>query len=292
MEDTITRYSIDIFQKYKTNIKPPTKSVMREFELNMNNTEQSQNASRLKSSNVLNNAEIRANLNFLINRKNISDQDEELYDLIVNKLNKITEKNFNDIVDEFTKLHYTKAKHIYRLAESIIIKAIKEPSHSNKYAKLSANLIPCYIIANDTKVQFRTILLTLCQDIFNELIYDPKYDVQIEKKQEYDRNASYDTLDLSGLTNFFGHLYKYKVLPIQIILFCFDKLYKCIERKDAKPNKFEGIKTLVESCISHIENNDDKIMMKEKLQNILNEKYYVDNRTRFIIMDAVELIKN
>jgi hypothetical protein len=285
-ENTVIRYPIEIFQKYKSCIKKPL-DVLIEYTIG---NEQLQYASRLKSSTILNNTEIKANLNFLINRKNMSGQDEELYDQIISKLNKISDKNFDEIAEEIMNLPYTKSKHIYRLAESILIKSIKEQNYSEKYAKLSLSLLPCYIEINENKIHFRTVLLTICQDIFNELIYDSKYDVPIKKKQEYDRQIAYDTLELSGLTNFFGQLNKVNILPCQIISFCFDKLIKCIERGNATDNKYEAIKTIIESSINNIKDKDENIYndMKDKVNSIIEKKLFTEMRHKFIIMEALD----
>ena len=79
---------------------------------------------------------------------------------------------------------------------------------------------------------------------------------QIKKKHEYDRQISYESLELSGLNNFFGELNKVEILPNQVISFCFDKLVKCIERGNAKDNKFEGIKNLVMSSVKNIKEKE------------------------------------
>ncbi len=287
VENNTIRYPIEFFQKYKLYVKDKP-DILNEYEIGNENI---QYASRLKSSNVLNNTEIKANLNFLINRKNMSGQDEELYDQILSKLNKINDKNFDEIAEEIMNLPYTKSKHIYRLAESILIKSIKEPSYSEKYAKLSLSLLPCYIDINDNKIHFRTVLLTICQDIFNELIFDPKHDLQVKKKQEYDRQIAYDTLDLGGLTNFFGQLNKVNILPSQIISFCFDRLFKCIERGNASGSKYEAIKNIIESSIQNIKEKDEKVYneMHTKINTILENKLFTDIRSKFIIMEALDL---
>jgi len=287
MEAEIIRYPIELFQKYRALVKSKP-DILTNFEIG---NEHFPSASRLKSSNILNNTEIRANLNFLINRKNMSGQDEELYDQIVSRLNKISDKNFDEIAEEIMKLPYTKSKHIYRLAESILIKSIREQSYSEKYARLSLSLMPSYIEVNDTKIYFRTVLLTICQDIFNELIFDPKHDIQIKKKQEYDRQISYETLDLAGLCNFFGQLSKVGILPCQIISFCFEKLIKCIERGDAHDNKFESIKSMIESSIKYIKEKDSTIYdnMKSKINDLLENKKFTNIRTKFILLEAYEL---
>ncbi len=288
VEINTIRYPIEIFQKYKISANNNKPYILNEFEFDEQNLQYS---GKLRKSNILNNPEIKANLNFLINRKNMSGQDEDLYDQININLNKINDKNFSEIADEIMNLPYSKAKHIYRLAESILIKGIKEPVHSEKYARLSMSLIPCYIEINDNKVYFRPVLLSICQDIFNELIFDPQHDIQVKKKHEYDRQISYETLELSGLNNFFGELNKVEILPNQVISFCFDKLTKCIERGNAKDNKYEGLKNLVSSSIKNIKEKDSKIYsdMKAKIENLIENKKFGEIKHKFHLMEAVEL---
>lgn len=288
LDNNTIRYPIEIFQKYKVLAQHNKPYILNEFEFNEDTIHLSP---KIKKSNILNNPEIKANLNFLINRKNMSGQDEDLYDQININLNKINDKNFNEIADEIMNLPYSKAKHIYRLAESILIKGIKEPLHAEKYARLSMSLIPCYIEINDNKVYFRPVLLSICQDIFNELIFDAKYDIQVKKKHEYDRQTSYETLELSGLNNFFGKLNKVEILPNQVISFCFDKLVKCIERGNASDNKYEGLKNLVISSVKNIKEKDTKTAddMKIKIQNLIDNKKFVDIKNKFHLMEAIEL---
>jgi hypothetical protein len=289
LDKIIRRYPIEIFQKFRPHIVCKT-DIVKTYGFDDDSNSQYL-APKLKSSHVLNNTEIRANLNFLINRKNISGQDEELYDQIISKLNKISDKNFAEMADEIMNLPYSKSKHIYRLAESILIKSIKEPAYADKYAKLSLTLLPCYIEVSDNKIYFRTVLLTICQDIFNELIFDEKHDLHIKKTHEYDRQLSYETLNLAGLSNFFGELARVNILPCQIISFCFDKFIKCIERGNASENKFDGLKNLINSSIKLIKEKENKLYnnIREKLQEIYNKKLFTDTRAEFILLDTIEL---
>ena len=237
----VLRHPIEVFQKYK-NIKSnkTVPIVLEQYISNELDKKQNPLLFKLRSTNVFNNQEIKANLNFVINKKNMSGHDGELYDQIQSKLNKLSEKNFDEISEEIMKFPYTKTKHIFRLCEYILVKSIKESTFTDMYANLCFKLLPCYIEVNSNKVLFRTVLLTICQDMFNELIFDPKYDIQIKKKQEYDRLTSYDKLDLAGLTKFFGALHNKGIMPMQIISFCFDKLIRCVERTDSTNNDIKS----------------------------------------------------
>lgn len=291
----VLRHPIEVFQKYK-NIRSNKTIPITLEQYTANDVEKRTNTLlyKLKSTNVFNNQEIKANLNFVINKKNMSGHDGELYDQIQNKLNKLSEKNFDEISEEIMKFPYTKSKHIYRLCEYIIIKGIKESTFSEMYAKLCHKLLPCYIEVNSTKILFRTVLLTICQDMFNELIFDAKYDIQIKKKQEYDRITSYDKLDLSGLTKFFGELNNKGIMPIQIVSFCFDKLIRCIERVEAQniDAKYEAINSMVLISHTNIKTKDEKVYndIKSKLEKLMSADKFQSKKCKFLIQDILDVM--
>jgi hypothetical protein len=292
----VLRHPIEVFQKYK-NIKSNKLIPITLEQYISTDVEKKTNTLlyKLKSTNVFNNQEIKANLNFVINKKNMSGHDGELYDQIQNKLNKLTDKNFDEISEEIVKFPYTKSKHIFRLCEYILIKAIKETAaFSELYAKLCNKLLPCYIEVNSTKILFRTVLLTICQDMFNELIFDVKYDIQIKKKQEYDRLTSYDKLDLAGLTKFFGELNNKGIMPIQIISFCYDKLIRCVERIDVQniDLKYEGINSIVLTCYQNIKSKDEKIYndMKSKLEKLMVADKFPSKKCKFLVQDILDVM--
>jgi hypothetical protein len=287
--DNIIRHPIDVFQKYKY----MTKSYPDAFSKYCIEEDNKMLLSKLKPSTVFNDKdqEIKINMHLLINKKNISSQDEDLYEQLMSKLNKINNRNFDELSDEIINLEYTKTKHIHRLAESILIKSINEMAFSQVYAKLCLTLLPCYIKLNDNKVYFKTILLIICQDMFNELTHDSHNDVSIKKKQEFDRQVSYESLNLSGLMNFFGHLSQIDILPTQIISFCFDKLIKLIERKTSTEKIFDGIKNLIESSRTFLKEKDPELIksMQSKIKELFYKELYIDVRTKFTMMDIMDL---
>jgi hypothetical protein len=281
--------SIDTFQKYKnillkTNKKPEE---LTEYEFTDNEKELS---SKIKKIDIFNNPEIKANLNFRINKKNISEDDKVLYNYITSNLNKINDNNFMEILEELIKLPYIKAKHFYKLAELVVVKSIKEPNYARRYAELLFNLIELSIEVNNDKVCFKKFLLTICEDIFNELLFDSKYDIPIKKIYEYEREMSYNKLNLSGFNNLFGELYKLNVISHSCICFCFEKLINCIDRGSYYDNLYEGLKVLYQTCIKTIKttNIQNYNEIRGRIVNLSNLNKFSNVKQKFNLLEIIE----
>ena len=180
--------------------------------------------------------EIRAYLNSHMTKKNMSSEDEILYNKIQGLLNKLSQANFSDIAIDIKELPYVKRKHVFKLCEIIILKAINEMSYCDTYAKLTLSLLPYFIIDHksvgdklvDEKVQFRLCLLTICQDIFEQLTNIR----EVGKPYEYERSVDYSKLKLTGLMKWFAELYNNDIVNDKFILQSFNVLYSGILKGD------------------------------------------------------------
>lgn len=172
--------------------------------------------------------EVKAYMNAHMMRRTMNNEDELLYDKLQGYLNKLSTTNFQELSNEIKDLPYVKKKHIYRLAERIIIKSIGEPTFSDTYAKLCQILMPYYIIEAKTeeKVLFRVALLTICQDIFVALS-TPNIEY-VGAPGAYERSTDYSKLKLNGLLKLLGELYKTDVINDKIIQQCFVNVYDLI----------------------------------------------------------------
>lgn len=287
-----SRYPIELFLKYKSGKKLP--SELYEFtHERSHNPEMDTLYAKLCPSNVFKNSEIRANLNFLINKRSMTSVDETLYSQIQKYLNKMSAKNFNETVDEIMGLHFTKAKHIYKLAESIILKSIEEGSYLELYARLSYKLIPCFIEQESIKIQFRTVLLTICQDMFTELTYDPKHDpagLMPKTRVDYEKSANYTALNLVGLCRFIGELSSHDIVPIPIISFCFDKIMKYLDRTTdiTKANQMaDSVNALLSTSYNALKIKDSKnfALINEKLNDVLTKDKFLNKKIKFSILE-------
>ena len=208
------KYPIDLFIKYKRHNLP---LVFNEYRHN------NEFFWKKRQFGGIHLPEIKSLMNLHISKKNVDNEDGNLYDRIQALLNKLSNTNFDDIGAEIKELPYVKKKHIYKLCESIILKSINEKGFCVMYAKLSHSLLPYYIIENHEsgeKTYFGLALLTICQDIFEELTNQ-----KTQETRKYERSADYMKLKLSGLMRLLAELYNYSVLNDKIINQCFITLY-------------------------------------------------------------------
>ena len=273
------KYPLEIFSKYKFYNHPLPES-LHQFKYS------SDDFWKKKHISSLNSPEIRAHLNAHINKKNMNGEDEILYDKIQGLLNKLSNTNFNDIGHEVKELPYVKKKHIFKLCESIIIKSINEPSFCTMYAKLSYSLMPYLImeqvVINDEKkeekIYFRLALLTICQDIFEEL----KNTRAVGKAFEYTRSLDYSKLKLSGLMKFLAELYNCDVLNAKIIHQCFGTLYKLILKEE---DYYDAIHSFTQTFAKKMKAGNFNIYnkIKEEITNLI-----LEDKERIILFENQE----
>lgn len=252
------KYPLELFSKYKF-INHSLPQLFNEFRYT------DENFWKKKHITSLNSPEIRAHLNAHINKRNMNGEDEILYDKIQGLLNKLSNTNFNDIGYEIKELPYINKKHIFKLCESIIIKSINEPSFCTMYARLSYSLLPYLILESvmingekkEKKIYFRLALLTICQDIFEELTNTRV----IGKAFEYNRSLDYSKLKLSGLMKFLAELYNFDVLNDKIINQCFGTLFKLILKGD---DYYDAISIFTQSFLKKMKTCNPNVYKKIK----------------------------
>lgn len=274
--NVIIKYPLDLYIKYRT-YNYPLPQIFDKYK-HTGIFWKKKHISSLYSS------EIKVYMNQYMHKKN-NEEDTILYDKIQTLLNKLSNINFDDIGNEIRELPYIKKKHIYKLCESIIIKSINEIGFSLIYAKLCHSLLPYYIIEQvkieteikEEKIYFRTALLTICQDIFEELTNTKN----LKKSYEYERTVEYNNLGITGLMRFLAELYNCDVLNDKIINQCFINLYKLI----LKDNDFyDAISVFIQTFASKLNKNNLQIYNKIK-NDILNLLY--DGKDKIIIYENI-----
>ena len=221
-------------------------------------------------------------LNYIINGKNIINDDEKLYSIMRYNLNKVNNKmlNKNDTglqasIEILTNLTYTKLDHFKNLAEMIIDKATNEHKFCEIYAMICAELSPYYIETGPgKKIYFRHSLIDICEQTFGNYISNCD---KIEKEK------------IIGLATFLGELYNKKLLTPAIIRGCFDRLGNNIEKHN---NASEGLSAIVIACYKtlHYENRAVADYMIGKL-NIFVENTKLHLKSKFAMQNAIEYIE-
>lgn len=268
-------YTTDVFLKYKDLNKKAHPNFEKYYNENINKIR------KTNGSDILEKQDIRVKLNYIITKKNISNEDENLYSIIRYNLNKVNNKMLIEGVDNglqatintLTGLPYTNINHFQKLTEMLVDKTINEPKFCSIYARLCSELAPYYIQNGEKKIYFRHILLNTCQTTFETFLNNCE---KIEREK------------LSGLMNFIGELYNRKLLTNAIIQACFDRLSNLLEKSI---NSAEGISSLVVSCYSTLLQNPEQLKyFNEKLNKYAdNGKLHI--RSKFALQNALEKLQ-
>ena len=157
-------------------------------------------------------------------------------------LNKIYPHNFDNLVKQFNELPIDNEDKLRHVVEIGFEKAVDEPGFTVTYARMCEVLQKKCVIANnsDQPINFRKLLLSRCQDEFENYLQDvdrKKYDeadieaatseerkkelrLEFEEKEMKARRRSL------GNIRFIGELYKLKMLTARIMHECVIKLLK------------------------------------------------------------------
>jgi hypothetical protein len=218
-------YSIDTFLKYRDLNKKSHPNFNKYYIETLNNF-------KYKKQDIFDRQDLRIKLNYILTKKNISNEDETLYKLLLKTLNKVNnnmllpndsknigrarENTLEQTINILTTIKYSKVEHFQKLAELIVDKALNEQNFSSIYAILCCELSKYYIeIGNSKKVHFRHILLNICQTNFETFLNNCE---------------NMDKIKLIGIAKFLGELYVKGLLPAVIIKGCFDRMGQIIDK--------------------------------------------------------------
>jgi len=289
-ESTITEqfvYPIEVFSKYKNLNKLPHANFEKYFITNIDNSDADKNGKNSPLT-ILDKPDIRSKLNYIITKKNVSNEDTTIFSAIRYNLNKVTNKMLSDdknnsfqvIINALTNIPYSKVEHFQKLAEIVLDKAINEPKFCCIYAKLCYELAGYYIEVKNKQIYFRHILLNMCESEFDRF---------------FDKLENIDKEKIQGLMRFLGELYNKKLLTTAIIIGCFDRLGTMIEKS---PFIVEGISALLLSSYQTIRQEHQQYrqidksyeyIFKKLNKHLTNEK--LTQKNKFTIQNTLDFIK-
>jgi len=193
---------------------------------------------------------------------NLGTKKKKSYNVILDKLNKLSDSNFDVISQEIQELSIKDEKAMIELVSTIFNKAIIEKIYISMYVKLCTLLMKYHILDGDNKISFGDKLLIMSQTAFNEFLEKKTYNINI--------------------VTFIGELFNNDILNIRIISFCFDKLstnklyigigelFRVIKSKLIKTNacSYDEFVVMIQGII-----NSREIKTRDKfiLQGILEE---------------------
>lgn len=288
-QDSYPVYPIDVFMKYREMNKDPI-PIFEKYYV------EALTSFKFKKQDIFDRQDLKIKLNYILTKKDISGDDENLYKLLLKILNKVNnnmltentqdqnnssrikENSLQQTIETLTSIKYTKVEHFQKLAELMIEKALNEPTFCTVYAILCYELAQYYIEINNggvnKKIYFRHILINICQATFETFLNNCE---------------TVERIKMTGLMKFLGGLYIKGLLPSAIIRGCFDRLSILI---DKAPNLAEGISELVMLTYKSLL-NEPNLSIANHIKEKMNE--FIDNnklhlKSKFAIQNALDKI--
>lgn len=269
--DTYNKITIDDIIKYRENNIDVLEQLIPFIDKNANNK-------KYRTNNFTWRREQSTKTNWILaNKLNQSDVNK-LYASINDLLNKLSESNIDNVSKTMAELKIISREQMTHLVNSIIDEATKNHKFTGLYAKLCHKLMPFYIEGHEEhedKIHFREILLSRCQDIFEEYMNDI---------------SDVDKTKLLGLSGMIGHLYKLNILSSSVMLLCFDDMYNNIKKQP--PNVINALCYMLGIAGKEYYKRDKQhaeiCMHKMDITKNNNE---TGKREKFLIMDLFDLKK-
>lgn len=229
------------------------------------------------------------------NSENIPENDK-LTNSIISNLNKLSEQNFDVILDDISKL-YNKYKDdeekVKLLVSCICSKAMTEKIYSNLYSKLINELY-------DDEGLVSKFTIIECETFFEKNIEN---NIQEIKENIEDYNTICEIIKIKsefiGGFVFIANLYKYNIVKFEVVERYYKSLleYTNISPKDFTGKYIDAIVNIIDSCGSNLECNfeekaDFRAVFMEPIYELIKDKKRVSAKYRFKLMDIIEKYEN
>lgn len=216
---------------------------------------------------------------WLVTKKITQNADEHLISNYRGILNRISDSNFDEMMEELFNLDIETEENLKVLVNLIFEKAIIEENYASMYAKMALKLYPKYVEADDTKIYFRDIFLLKCEHVFLESI-------DINNEDELKDCELKSKFEITGLMIFIGQLYNHGLLTNKIIYNCLINLMLKIteDKLFAIDNICKLIIIIGEKFSKSCPSDFAKILKRlEIIKDTLDSK-----KSKFAIMDILE----
>ena len=217
---------------------------------------------------------------WLVTKKLNQNTDEQLTSNYKGILNRISDSNFSEMIEELLNLEIECTDHLQVLVNLIFQKAVMEENYTSMYAKLSSELYPKYVTNEEgDKVYFRVIFLEKCQEMFQQSI-------GIDTEDELKNTQLKGKFEIIGLMAFVGQLYNHGLITNTIIYNCLIELvFKVAEKKFHSIENMCKLADVVGQKFSSLCPKDYARIINElsKLLNTIESK-----KDKFALMDILE----
>lgn len=229
-----------------------------------------------------------------------SNEDEEISRKLKSYLNKLSAENFDRIYQQMTECGITTSNQVEILMKEVFTKATSQHFFIDLYTKLTLKLSD-YIKEkfSEDEINFKRILLNECQDVFeNNLLTEANItasadDAELQEKQFKKKNC------VLGNIKFVGQLLVNNMLAK---LVCFHIAEDLLQRNT--DFTLECLCVLLTTVGKHFDKCKDEELRKDKkamqfymmltstfhrLQTLLQNSGVLKPRTKFMVMDLVDL---
>lgn len=229
-------------------------------------------------------------------------EDEELNRRVRSILNKLTPQKFHILLTQMRSIQIDTENKLKVVIDLLFEKAISEPNFSVAYANL-CNYLSLLKVPSITKpgddVNFRKLLITRCQEEFEEIIAEEatlnkkKQEIKNAKNEEQKKRLTELEEEFSaakrrsvGNIRFIGELFKLKMLTENIMHEC---LFKLLRSKDEE--SLECLCRLLKTVGKELDLEVAKPRMDQyfqQMKKIVSERK-TSSRVRFMLQDVMEL---
>jgi len=229
----------------------------------------------------------------------INSSDTHLKNIIRENLNKINNKNYQDVLNILQGISYTTGEHYKVLASELILKSMNDimayKSHDNTNSNLKTpselyvDIINHFsnfkIIVESKEIKFKTIFLNLCNEYFMSLT---------NVNEKMDKHNPHRVSNYKGLMNLIGMLFVNNIIDDKIIKFCCSKilnlvLYSKLEQ-DESDNYYLGYERLL-NVILNTNLCANVIEIFKDFNSKISLALEIENKTKPLRMSAIILHK-
>ncbi|KAI1888614.1 hypothetical protein AGOR_G00186970 [Albula goreensis] len=211
---------------------------------------------------------------------------EELYQQVHSILETVSPNTFQQAMRRMTTLRINTEDRLRGVAMLILEKAVSNPTSSVVYANMSRCLmgmkVPCKGKPGET-INFRKVLLNLCQNEFERGFKDEDEDEALSKVGE----AAGVHQRWLGTVAFICELYKLKMLTEGI-------MYDCINKMLKNEDLLEGVCCLLSSIGKELDHEKAKPRMDQYYRQLekITHQGKASSRTRHMVEKVLDLRRN
>lgn len=239
-----------------------------------------------------------------IDDSNTSPENQEYQKLLKSVrgiLNKLTPEKFQALLNQLKELKIDTPDKLKGVIELIFEKAVDEPNFAVAYSQMCSALSQIKVPKSESSLNFRTVLLNICQKEFEKIVEDHKQasrHMKIEDCKDLDKKLELEEEDRKlrrrsvGTIRFIGELFKCDLLTPKILLACIQLFLDRGEHEESLECLCKLLSTVGRAIyIKKLGDELNKFILQ--MEEIVNKKSQsISSRVRFMLQDVIDLKKS